>query len=1382
MGIAVLGPLTIDGGGPPTRIAARDRVVLAALVAAGGDAVRLERLAEAVWGERPPASWRKVLQGCVARLRRVLGAAAIVTVPDGYRVALVPDEIDARCFEHLLERARELLALGAADHALFVAGEALALWRGPALPELEAWQPGRTEAGRLAELRLDAEEVRVEAALAADRQGEVLADARAQVAAAPLRERRWALLARAQYRSGRQGEALASLRRARQVLGAELGVDPGPELAGVERAILRQDPALGPAPRPPVESAACPYLGLVAYDVGDAEAFFGREDDTAACLRRLADAGVLVVVGASGSGKSSLVRAGVAAALRRQGHAVTVLHPGHRPAAPADLPGAGTDVLVVDQCEEVVTLCRDPGARAAFLTGLAGHAVRAPLVVALRADRLGEVCEHPGFARLVERGLYVLGAMREPQLRTAVEAPARRSGLLLEPGLVDLLVRDVEGEPGALPLLSHALRQTWRRRAGRTLTVAGYRATGGIRGAVANTAEELYDRTPVPSRPVLRDLLLRLVAVTPDGEPNRRRVPRRLVAAGPAQDRIMEDLVAARLVTADEHTVALAHEALTRVWPRMLSWLDEDAEGQRLRRHLSFAAEAWAGMGRPDSEVYRGARLARAAEWRDRSRPSLSATEEAFLTASRELADAEQAAAARRAREQARANRRLRALLAVAVALLVVAGGAGVYAGRQADRAGAAALSAEARRISALAGTTANADQSLLLAAGAVRMDDTAVTRAGLLAALARNPQLIGVLHGPERAATRPRVTADGSSLVVLNGARVGVFDTGTHTGSWQPHVPLAGAVPGAAAIRADGEQVALPYGLLDAPAVRLVDTRRPSARSVRPGRLAFDSIAAAAAYSPDGRRLAVVYQQEQHEAAEVRIWTLDDPDWPPSAVAVPWLTDVAGFSPDGRVLYTAGPGGQVVLDALTGRRLRSSPLPGPPLELSPDGRVLAVASPGDGGVVLVDAGSGRERARLSGGSRIRQLRFSPDGRLLAGAAGDNTTTVWATATGEPVEVLHGHATGVTGLAFGRDGGTLYTSDGDGSTLVWDLRGDRRVLARRALERDPGRADGGVVVSPGVGAAVFRARAAREPLRVVDLRNGRTVAEILHRGARVLGVAWRPDGARLATTDDRGHVEVWDPRTGRRVAGRQVSHVAVPGVAWSPDGRRLIVTDDRVLQLDAASLQPVADLLRLPGGPAGRPAIAPDGRAVVAFEGVAGEAAPADASRSVTYADLSGATARTWTVGVGGVAGAFSPDGRRFAAAGGNGEVVLLEAGGAPVRPPVAAHDGPAGPVAFSADGRTVVVGGADGRVTVWDGRTGEPLGGIAAARPGVRTHPAFLPDGHTVVIVSSDGAVHTWDARPRAWIAHACRIAGRDLTPEERTRVAGDHLPASPC
>jgi len=307
-------------------------------------------------------------------------------------------------------------------------------------------------------------------------------------------------------------------------------------------------------------SAGCPYRGLLPYDSGDADSFFGREADVAACLRRLRDSGLLAVVGPSGVGKSSLVRAGVVAALMRSGTPVLVTTPGPRPTdSLRELRSQGQQTLVVDQAEEAVTTCPDPVERERYFAALAAHvAAGGTLVLSMRADHLGDLAPYPDIARLLEEGLYLLGPMAEPDLRSAIEGPARRAGLRLEPGLVDLLVREVEGEPAALPLLSHVLRATWERREGPTLTVDGYRATGGIRSAVSNSAERLYDAMDPSQRSRLRTLLLRLVVPTEDGDPVRARVPRAKVAADDQHQRLVEQLVDARLVSIDGDTVQIA--------------------------------------------------------------------------------------------------------------------------------------------------------------------------------------------------------------------------------------------------------------------------------------------------------------------------------------------------------------------------------------------------------------------------------------------------------------------------------------------------------------------------------------------------------------------------------------------------------------------------------------------------------------------------------------------------------------------------------------------------------------------------------------------------------------------------------------------------------
>ena len=652
-----------------------------------------------------------------------------------------------------------------------MAEEALDLWRGRAFLDVLEWDLGRIEAERLEELRLDAQELRLEAAVRSGQHETVLTDLQALVRAQPLREHRWRLLALAQYQSGRQSEALATLRRVRGVLAGELGLDPGPGAGGARAG----DPGAGPvpgrergAPRagdhlPLSRSVALPgrRRGLLLRP---------RPPSSKTCLRRLREHGTLTIVGPSGSGKSSLARAGVAARLKQDGRPVVVVTPGRRPLdSLAGLPARAAPALVVDQLEGVFSSCPSAEERVRFLQALVEYAARAPLVLCLRADRLTAVSEHPPFLRLVESSLYLLAPMADNQLRSAIEEPARQAALLLEPGLVDLLVREVEGEPGALPLLSHALRETWERREGRVLTVAGYQATGGIRGAVAKSAEDVYERVPSEQRQLLRDLMLRLVAPGPEGEPVRSRVPRRQMVADQEHDRLVEMLVGARLVTSDEGSVELAHEALARAWPRLRGWLEDDSDGARHLRHLSAAADAWETMGRPESELYRGTRLRQVLEWRDRARPGLTTVESEFLDVARHLAMQEQELLEERARRDRRSNRRLRTALAGLAVVVLVSVAVGVAAVRQADRADRAATESDAGRVGAQGVLTERTDTALLLAVAAMRMHDAPSTRADLLAVLTRTPQLIRTTHSTGGGFSGAEASPDGRTVVTYD-------------------------------------------------------------------------------------------------------------------------------------------------------------------------------------------------------------------------------------------------------------------------------------------------------------------------------------------------------------------------------------------------------------------------------------------------------------------------------------------------------------------------------------------------------------------------------------------------------------------------------------
>ena len=951
-------------------------------------------------------------------------------------------------------------------------------------------------------------------------------------------------------------------------------MEPGPDLVALEQAILRQDPSLVAAVALPEVIATCPYRGLVAYDIGDADTYFGHEGDVRTGLLRLAETGVLAVVGPSGGGKSSLVRAGVAAALQRQGRAVRIITPGPHPTE--SITGLGSiaadTVLVVDQCEEVFTLCSVAAERTAFLDALGAHAAHSPLVVALRADRLGDLAAHPAFARLVERGLHLLGAMDDEDLRAAIETPARQYGLLLEPGLVEVLVGEVEGEPGALPLLSHALLQTWARREDRTLTVAGYRQSGGIRGAVAQSAEQVYGQIPAEQRLLLRDLMLRLVTPTPEGDPVSNRIARQAVVTDEDRQRLVDKLVDARLVTSDEHVVELAHESLARAWPRLREWLDADVEGQRMFRHLAAASEAWDDMGRPDSELYRGLRLAQALEWRDRSRPDCNPIERQFLADAEALAEREHRSAEDRARHASRVNKKLRLLLAGVAAALVVAIVAGLLAVRQSDRADRtadqaeqaaaeaeqataeaeqaaaeaeqSAIAADARRIGAQALVTDNIDDSLLMAAAGVQLDDSPDTRANLLSALTRHPALIAAYRSSE-----PLLTVDAS----FDGGVVAIGDPSGGV-DFRDSVTLAplGSFPDppwSLKFRPGGATLAMatnPYNpvgpqqldpvpvvIVDASTFQLSDTQLGGQPGPRAGR-STSSTAPTGDTSPPSSRCTGTSRTNRRPARS-RFGTSPFPQQPVHRFDAASLAQFAwlGLSPDGTLLYTGGFDGTLsVNDVGTGELVRTLGITHLGGEVSPAGDVVAVADGRD--VVLLDAATLTEQRRLEGQTDLRTLQFSRDGSRFASGYDDGTVIVWDVATGAVQNQFTGHAGGVTELAFAPDGATLYTVSLDRSLLAWDLDGSRRFVAT-SQPATPENADYAVVM-PTVDQVLYVGglNGNADTMQFLDLSDNRMSPAYPVGHGGIADVRIRPlvDGE-VATSGRDWMVRVWDHDSGR---------------------------------------------------------------------------------------------------------------------------------------------------------------------------------------------------------------------------------------------------------
>lgn len=1402
MGIAVLGPLEVDGRADG--LSPRDRVVLSALVVRARDPSSTEALADVLWGDDLPPSWAKVVHGCVGRLRKRLGAAAIVSGSGGYRLAVNESEVDSRRFERLFERAREALSAGDPERASFLVLEALDLWRGRALTDLEEWEPGRVEAARLDGLRMDAEELRVEAETRAGRARDVLERARALVAEAPFRERRWALLAVALHQAGRQAEALAALKRARRMLVDELGLDPRHELVELEEQLLRQDPGLDPVPSREV-SGTCPYPGLLPYEAENADSFFGREADVAACLRKLRDARVVAVVGPSGIGKSSLVRAGVVATLIRTGTPVLVTTPGDRPTESLHaLRARGRQTLVVDQAEEAVTACADTQDRSRYFAGLAAHvAAGGSLVLSLRTDHLGDLAPYPDVARLVEDGLHLLGPMSEPDLRSAIEGPARRAGLRLEPGLVDLLVREVEGEPAALPLLSHVLRETWERREGPTLTVDGYRATGGVRSAVSQTAEGLYDALDPTQRSRLRTLLLRLVMPTEDGDPVRARVPRSKVVADDEHERLVEQLVSARLVSIDGESVQIAHEALVKVWPRLRGWLDDDVDGQRLFRHLAGAADAWDTMGRPESELYRGARLTRTLEWRDRAGPDLNNTEADFLEASAALAESEVRAAEARLTEQRRVNRRLRGALAGVAVLLVltlVAGLVAVWsadrAERERDRAVQAANLADARRAGAQGVLHEDLATGLLLAVQGVRTDDSSEAWENLGSALTRAGALVGV-HDLGRELGRTgtahisslTASSDGSLVVgCLWSGGAQLFDAAR-----LESLPFTDGTPECASVAFSpaGDRLAVAgssYGklrLYDVP-TRTLSARQPGGFPASWGVLYTPWNHVDVTFSRDGASLAAQLHRflpsgEFARLGRVMVWDTAQPSEPLFGILLPQFSHVA-LSPRGHRLYVATKSDPSVrvYDVGSGRLLAAgrdrfvAAHGANATALSPDGSTLAIAT-GDR-VIRYDTRTLQQLGETLTGhtAPVLEVAYSHKGRLVATSSEDGTAAVWDGRTGDRLHRFSGG--GPIALAFSHDDRRLFTAGGAGLIQAWNITGASRQLT---LGEDTNHPDEGYAQSIPApdGHTVARVRSGR--LWFEDTRTGETTAEPARIGGRDPELVWSSDSHWLLSVvgpfrgPDRV-VTVWNASNGA-VSVRTDRFAARGGAVqatFSHDAEHVFVHDGTsVHTLNRTTLQPVYRPTAA-ASDSGDLVPHPDG-SVFILHRHDGSFLRVDPRTGDVVA-----TAAPGLLSSEDLHGVMSPDGTRMLVTGPGVRVRLLDV----EKQSYIDHDSgwQWGAPAFAPDGGQYAVA-EEGRIRLWDGRTGDYQASLPLPSRIGTFSIVYRPDSTGLVLASTDGRTWTADTLINQWDDRACAIAGRNLslaeweqyfpsTPYERT------------
>jgi WD40 repeat protein len=887
------------------------------------------------------------------------------------------------------------------------------------------------------------------------------------------------------------------------------------------------------------ELVVCPFKGLASFDVEDAEYFFGREQLVAELVARLVGAPLVAIVGPSGSGKSSALRAGLLPALAggvlpgSDGWARVLMRPGEQPMRELGEATSGLDedrrsVLAVDQFEETFTACRDERERDAFVATLVGAAQepggRSLVVLAVRADFYARCAAYPELSRLVGANTVLVGAMSPDELRRAITRPAERVGLRVEADLEDALVADVEGQPGALPLLSTALLELWQQRRGRRLQLAAYSRTGGVHGAVARLAEDAFGRLEPTQREEARKVLLRLAGEDEGGAIVRRRVPLAELEAqrSPNVARAVDVLTDRRLLTVSEGTVEVAHEALLREWPRLRGWLEEDAEGRRLHRDLIDATRAWDTGARDPGDLYRGARLAVALEWRGGHEHQLNSTERAFLDASRAAAE--------------RAQRRLRLALAGVAALLVVAVAGGLVAVHQRSAARSEARADEAQRIGAEALTEPSLARSLLLARQGVAIDDSPATRSNLLAALLRAPAALGVMRGTGNPLTAIDVDSDGRTLAVGDShGGVVLLNAVTRRRIWRPS--KAGIAIAAVRFSPDRTRVAVAgYDDSENGFIELLDT--PTHHSLGYLATGFDTSTSVEAvvhvgtvvFSPDSRVLAADFFAVGRQSPPRRYiarWDartgrrLGPPRPITGAERVPAL---AGFIARGTRLVTSSAAHRstVIRDATTLSPVRRFRGGGSPATVSPDGRVAALAIP-DGSVRLLDLRTGGIR-ELAGrhGARVTAMRFTPDSRTLVTAGGDAPLIVWDVRRGAPTETFQGHAGPVEQLAIAPDG-TAYSAGDDGSVIEWDLAGTRR-LGRPFRVKPPTSSRVLAVTAEGPTFAVAHRG------DYVDLINGRTLTRIrrirIRAGKpttdRTMPIAITPDGRTMAAATEEG--------------------------------------------------------------------------------------------------------------------------------------------------------------------------------------------------------------------------------------------------------------------
>ncbi|QTE01905.1 translocation protein TolB [Streptomyces cyanogenus] len=1231
------------------------------------------------------------------------------------------------------------------------------------------------------------------------------------------------------------------------------------------------------------ETRECPYPGLVAFESAQADWFFGRDTETAELLVHLDEGlrggGPLIVVAPSGAGKSSLLRAGVLPAIARGalpaagsaqwphmlftptaspmaalsahlasatgiapdllGQALqsgpsaclTLLRKCLRTTAGSNGPPNKRLVVVVDQLEELFTLGSSEQDRHDFLDflsalasiGSAGEEPIGLVVYGMRSDFYTPCADYPQLRGVLQDRQVLIGPMTRDGLRHAITIPAQATGLDIEPGLVELLLRDLgvrdgENHPssgedasaahayeaGRLPLLAHALRATWQQRHGHTLTVAGYQATGGIYRAVGTTAERVYNRLDSDAKQTANLLFMSLVKVGDGVNDTRKRLPRtQLLEIGSKSaviDPIIEAFTEARLLTVQGNSVEITHEALLGAWPRLQRWIKADRAGHIIRQELEEVATSWSRSHQDAGMLYRGHRLETVRTWAKAHRDRLSTAATEFLAAS--------------SAQERRTIRLRRVLIAMLTTLALIASGAAVVAFQQRATAQAQRDIAVSRQI------TVEAD----------RLRDGQPSLAALfdIAAYRWRPQDSGVytrlITNASATLSTPLAPSTGgqtwSAVFSPHGRTLATIGTDHKVRLWNVSSPVRSTLLGPALTGNKGVLWWLafsPNGRVVAGAgsdgrVWLWKVTDP-AHPVSMGRNLTLKITGSnsMAFSPDGRMLATAESD-----GSVRLWDVADPVHPTSLASVssgnkpgfPSISDITSvtFSPDGRVLAAAegDSNGVVQLWDLAdpakptplGKPLSGSMSRVEEMKFSPNGRLFAIAS-NDGVVRIWNTANVTKPKQLK--KRLSEpvigshaLAFSPDGRLLATATFDGTVRIFSMGDPSAPEALTNPLTGHKGIwwmVFSPDGHTLASAGSDGAVLLWKL--PKRVISSfsgvvSSLDFSP---DGHTLATVGTGSG-----------DELTLWNVTDPAHPISRGSltysdRIKLVAFSPDRRTLATGGEDLIVRLWnvaDPSRPSKLADLRIGHTgSINSLAFSPDGRTLATAGFREVQLwnvaDPTHAAPLGKPLSGHTGSVNSLAFSPDGRtlATAGDDGAVRLWNVADPTHAAPLGKpLSGHAVSLNNLVVNSLT--FSPDGHTLATAGADLSVRLWNVAD-PSRPSKLAdlrsgHTGRINSLAFSPDGRTLATAGADLTIRLWNMAKRVPFGPPVTGHASLVTSVRFSPDGHTLASAGLDGTVRLWETDIGQAVAYICNTVQGGLTQRDWQRQFPDIPFRAPC